>query len=51
MSQPKQIMVNEGETIKLPCVVDNLGSDLEIFWKKGDTMLAVGDNILEQDSR
>ena len=31
--QPKNMMVNEGDTIKLPCVVDRL-DNFVIMWKK-----------------
>ena len=33
MLQPKNMMVNEGDTIKLPCVVDRL-DNFVIMWKK-----------------
>merc|ERR1719273_1636890 len=33
-SQSKKITINEGDTIKLPCTVDNMDS-LVIIWKKG----------------
>jgi len=52
VSIPKSIMVNEGDTIKLPCVVDKL-DELVIIWKhipKGGTqnMLALGANLLDK---
>ena len=50
MSQPKKILVNEGDTIKLPCVVDKL-DNFVIIWKKGSKILAVGDKFMEPDSR
>jgi len=42
VSTPKNIMVNEGDTIKLPCTVDKL-DNFVIIWKKGSEILAVGD--------
>jgi len=42
VSTPKNIMVNEGDTIKLPCTVDKL-DNFVIIWKKGTGILAVGD--------
>ena len=32
----KNLMVNEGETIKLPCVVDQLDQNFAIIWKKSE---------------
>ena len=48
VSQAKNIMVNEGDTIKLPCIVDQL-DNMVIIWKKGSEIVAVGDNIMEAD--
>ena len=42
VSTSKTIMVNEGDTIKLPCTVDKL-ENFVIIWKKGSEILAVGD--------
>jgi len=50
ISTSKTIIVNEGDTIKLPCQVDILG-DFVIIWKKGSTILALGDNVMSSDSR
>merc|ERR1712156_89176 len=50
ISTSKTIIVNEGDTIKLPCQVDILG-DFVIIWKKGSTILALGDNSMSSDSR
>jgi len=50
ISQPKKIMVNEGDTIKLPCTVDKL-DNFVIIWKKGSSIIAVGENFMEPDSR
>ena len=42
LSQSKKITINEGDTIKLPCMVDNL-DNLVIIWRKGKDILSVGD--------
>ena len=42
VSTPKTMMVNEGETIKLPCQVDKLENFI-IIWKKGSKILALGE--------
>jgi len=48
ISQPKKVMVNEGDTIKLPCLVDKI-DNFVILWKKktaaGKTILTVGDTV------
>ena len=43
-------MVNEGDTIKLPCTVDKL-DEFMIMWKKGSRIIALGDNFMEPDPR
>eukprot|EP00090_Calanus_glacialis_P024545 TRINITY_DN3816_c0_g1_i1.p1 TRINITY_DN3816_c0_g1~~TRINITY_DN3816_c0_g1_i1.p1 ORF type:complete len:511 (-),score=71.37 TRINITY_DN3816_c0_g1_i1:374-1906(-) len=51
VSTPKTIMVNEGDTIKLPCTVDKL-ENFVIIWKKGSGILAVGDKPFDgKDAR
>ena len=50
ISQPKKIMVNEGDTIKLPCTVDKL-DEFMIMWKKGSRIIALGENFMEPDPR
>jgi len=37
--------VNEGETIKLPCLVDKL-EGFVLMWKKGKDMIALGDRMM-----
>jgi len=44
----KSIMVNEGDTIKLSCVVDKL-DNLIMMWKKGNKIIAMGDKLYEPD--
>lgn len=50
VSTSKTIIVNEGDPIKLPCQVDVL-EDFIIIWKKGSSILALGDNVMSSDSR
>jgi len=51
VSTYKTIMVNEGDTIKLPCVVDKL-DNFVIIWKKGAGILTVGDKPFDgKDAR
>lgn len=51
MSQPKKLMVNEGDNVKLPCVVDKLEAFV-IMWKRGEKILSVGENLIDSaDSR
>jgi len=38
-------LVNEGETIRLPCFVDQL-EGFVLLWKKGDTILSVGERLI-----
>ena len=46
MSQPKKLLVNEGDIVKLPCVVDKFEAFV-IIWKKGEKVISVGDNIMD----
>ncbi|XP_059095188.1 lachesin-like isoform X2 [Tigriopus californicus] len=43
-------LVNEGGTIRLPCIVDRL-EGFVLLWKKGDSILAVGKQMVEKDNR
>lgn len=44
ISHSKNLLVNEGSTIRLPCLVDNLDPRINMIWKKGSKVLALGDN-------
>jgi len=44
----ESMMINEGDTIKLSCVVDNL-DNLIIMWKKGNKIIAINDKLFEID--
>ena len=50
ISQSKKITINEGDTIKLPCTVDNLDS-LVIIWKKGKNIISVGNNFMNVNDK
>jgi len=41
-------LVNEGDTIKLPCLVDKLDG-FTILWKKGNDVVAVGSQLMDRD--
>lgn len=41
-------LVNEGDRIKLPCIVDKL-EGFVLMWKKGKTMVAVGSQLIHKD--
>jgi len=49
VTQGRNIMVNEGDTIKLPCVLDKLDKNMVIMWKKADDIIALGTNIMGSD--
>ena len=50
ISPSKKITINEGDTIKLPCTVDNLDS-LVIIWKKGKNIISVGNNFMNVNDK
>ena len=50
ISQSKKITVNEGDTINLPCTVDNL-DNLVIIWKKGEDIISVGNNFMNVNDK
>jgi hypothetical protein len=41
----QNMLVNEGSTIKLPCIVNRL-EGFVLLWKKGEDFIAVGDRIV-----
>lgn len=47
---PKQEMVNEGGEIRLPCFVEHM-ADYILVWKFEDTILSVGEKVIEGKSR
>ena len=50
ISSPKTVMVNEGDTIRLPCFVDE-AAGLTLIWRRGSVILALGDRPYEATSR
>eukprot|EP00095_Tigriopus_kingsejongensis_P003962 maker-scaffold79_size400133-snap-gene-3.19 protein:Tk03962 transcript:maker-scaffold79_size400133-snap-gene-3.19-mRNA-1 annotation:"conserved hypothetical protein" len=50
VAEPVNELVNEGGTIRLPCIVDRL-EGFVLLWKKGDSILAVGKQMVEKDQR
>lgn len=45
VTSSQNMLVNEGSTIKLPCLVNRL-EGFVLLWKKGDDFVAVGDRIV-----
>ena len=50
LSTPKTLLVNEGETIRLPCKVDRL-EGFVMLWKKNKDIITVGDQIIDKSVR
>jgi len=49
-SLPTKVLVNEGGVIRLPCFVDKIEGYV-LLWKHGDTILSVGDRVIEKGRR
>jgi len=47
-SIPVNLMINEGETIKLPCFVERIEGYV-LLWKFGETILSVGGKVTDSD--
>ena len=45
VSESKSALVNEGGTIRLPCIVDSL-EGFVLLWKKGEDIITVGSQIV-----
>eukprot|EP00092_Neocalanus_flemingeri_P015949 GFUD01017266.1.p1 GENE.GFUD01017266.1~~GFUD01017266.1.p1 ORF type:complete len:445 (-),score=133.60 GFUD01017266.1:266-1600(-) len=45
-SIPLKVLVNEGETIRLPCFVDRIEGYV-LLWKFGETILSVGGRVID----
>jgi len=50
LSTPQTLLVNEGETIRLPCKVDRL-EGFVMLWKKNKNIITVGDQIIDKSVR
>jgi len=44
-TKPQNMMVNEGGTIRLPCLVDNI-KGFVIMWKKGEDIITVNKQVV-----
>ena len=47
VSESKSALVNEGGTIRLPCIVDRL-EGFVLLWKKGEDIITVGSQIVNK---
>lgn len=50
MTRQQNLMVNEGGTIRLPCIVDKL-QGFVVMWKKGDKIVTVGKQVVAEKTR
>merc|ERR1719480_295438 len=50
ISQPQSVIVNEGETIRLPCMVDRL-EGFVMLWKKNMDIITVASQIIDKRVR
>ena len=50
LSTEQSLLVNEGDTIKLPCMVDRL-EGFVMLWKKNNNIITVGDQIIDKSVR
>jgi len=47
VSTAESILINEGDTIKLECIVDKL-DNLIMMWKKGNKIIAISDKLYDK---
>ena len=47
ITEPLTLMVDEGDLIRLPCYVDNLGQFV-LIWKKDSEIISVAEQIIEK---
>ena len=50
VSRIQHLLVNEGDTFSLHCVVDNIGK-LMLMWKKDDQLFVLNDQLLNSNKR
>ena len=50
LSAPQILLINEGDTIRLPCKVDRL-EGFVMLWKKNKNIITVGDQIIDKSVR
>lgn len=50
ISQPEHLVVDNGMTISLPCMVDKMPANVQIFWQKLNekkTIIAIGSRVID----
>jgi len=47
LSEPSELVVNAGHTIRLPCLVDHL-EGFVLLWRKNQRIISVGDQIIDK---
>ena len=47
ISSPQSVLVNEGDTIRLPCMVDRL-EGFVMLWKKNMDIITVASQIIDK---
>lgn len=50
ITRPQNLMVNQGDTIRLPCYVDNIEGSV-LLWKFGETILTVGGRVIDKSDK
>merc|ERR1712106_294767 len=49
LSQPLQLVVDEGHEVRLPCMLDQLEGFL-LIWRKNNRIISIGDRIVHQSA-
>jgi len=49
LSDPLELVVNEGQTVRLPCLVDRL-EGFVLLWRKNDRIISVGPQIVDKST-
>ena len=47
LSTKQELLVNEGDTVRLPCIVDRL-EGFVLLWKKNMNIIAVSSQIIDK---
>ena len=50
VSLPQSVMVKEGETVRLPCIVDRL-EGFVLIWKRGPEIITVANQVIDRRVR
>ena len=48
VTKPQTLLVNEGDTIRLPCFVNRL-EGFVMLWKRGRDIITVGNQIVDKE--